>query len=360
MKKVIVFVFMMSLILSTLISCNFFNPISITFGNNFCNVNLLCGACDDKNYVYFIAKDKKIMRISKESGTVTDMGVSTDFLGTLSIVDEYLYLNSAEYSGDECFITPCKINLDKTKEITCFDYKTTSVSSVGDPVIIIDDTIYFNGGFQKINKDGTGGTAIDDHQYRVIGVENNAIYAYIIADEETEKIIENGLHQQMKWLYKLSSNWKIEQKLFQFCFESQYPHGDGSFTGLVIFSVTFGEYMYSIMPSIGDPDNFVGFCDFQLYRNKLSKNSEKEILHDFGNNYARILAVTEDGIYFYTEEANTHNISNIHRVNHDGTNMEELPYKYDVYNFDTNGYYFVSNVDEKLYGIIDNKIFLIQ
>ena len=169
MKKVIVFVFMMSIILAMFISCNFFST-SITLGNNFSNINLLCGACDDENHVYFIDNHKKIMRMSKETGKITDMGVSTDFLGTLSIVDGYLYLNSGEYSGDQCFIKPCKINLNLIKEITYFDYETTGISSVSDPVIIIDNTIYFNGGFQRINKDGTGSAAADDHPYR-IGVQ---------------------------------------------------------------------------------------------------------------------------------------------------------------------------------------------
>ena len=358
MKKVIAFVVMIPLILSTFISCNFFTPISITAGNNFCNINLLYGACDDENYVYYIAKDKKVMRISKESGTVTGMGVSTDFGGTLSIADGYLYLNSADYGQGDCVeVEPCKINLNDIKDITYFNYETTGVSSVGDPVIIINNTIYFNGGLQKINKDGTGGGVVDGNHYRVIGVENNAIYAYIIEDEDI--ILENKLYKHMTWVYKLSPHWEIEQKLFQFCFETQYPIEGGAYSVLPLFTVVFGEYMYGIMPAGYDP-NYFGFCDYQLYRTQLSKNGEKEILFEFENDYARILAVTEDGVYFYIEEAKTHYSSNIYRVNLDGTDIKELPYKYDVYNFDTNGYYFVSNIDGKLYGITDNKIFLIQ
>ena len=178
MKKFIVFAVISLIIIFTLTACNISAPL-ITLGNNFSNINLLCGACDDENYVYFIDKDKNygIMRISKETNAVTDMGISTHFLGTLSIVDGYLYLDAGEYSGDECFIKPCKIDLSKIKDITYFDYETTGIYSVGDPVIIIDDTIYFKGGLQKINKDGTESATIDDHPYRVIGVENNSIYA---------------------------------------------------------------------------------------------------------------------------------------------------------------------------------------
>jgi hypothetical protein len=83
-------------------------------------------------------------------------------------------------------------------------------------------------------------------------------------------------------------------------------------------------------------------------------------LYEFGENYARILAVTEYGVYFYIEYAGTHSLSNIHKINRDGGEIEELPYKYDVYNFDEDGYYFVSNIDGKLYGIINNKIMLIE
>ena len=82
-------------LLAAFVGCNAFAP-SMTLGNNFNNTNLLCGACDDENYVYFIAKDKKIMRLSKETGVLADMGISTDFLGTLSIVDGYLYLSNID------------------------------------------------------------------------------------------------------------------------------------------------------------------------------------------------------------------------------------------------------------------------
>jgi len=310
MKKVIVFVVMMPIILSTFISCNF-SSTSITLGNNFSNINLLCGACDDENHVYYINADKKVMRISKETGKITDMGVSTDFLGTLSIVDGYLYLNAADYDSGGCCvtITPCKINLSRIKEITYFDYETTGIGSAGDPVIKIGETIYFG--------DGSGGTAIGDIYYQILGAENNAIYAFIKEDGETETIIENGLHQRMTWVYKLSTDWKTEQKLFQFCYESGYPLEEGSFHGISIFNIIFGGYMYSIMPNKYDPDRY-GFYDFQLYRNKLSKNSEKEVLYEFGNNYARILAITDDGVYFYITEAETHKLSNIHKVNPHG------------------------------------------
>ncbi|MCL2157995.1 MAG: DUF5050 domain-containing protein [Oscillospiraceae bacterium] len=356
MKKLMAFVFAASVSLACF-SCHAFD-LPIELGNNFNNVNLLCGACDDENHVYYISADKKIMRLSKETGALTDMGIYAEFLGTLSIIDGYLHVNSAESDGG-CVVEtkPCKINLSRIKEITYFDYETTHISSVGDPVMAIGDTIYFgggaHGGFQKINRDGTGGAAIDDQAYRVMGVENNWIYAHIIEDEKAEQ--ENKIIKSMTWIYKLSPNWETKEKLFQFCHESQFMTEEGRYHGLDIFPAIFGDYLYCIEPTGYDPER-LGFCDFQLYRNRLSKNSKKEILFEFGDDYARILAITDDGIYFYREEADTHHLSNIYRANHDGTEPKETQYKYNVYNFEEDGYYFVSNIDGKLYGIIENKI----
>jgi hypothetical protein len=309
------------------------------------------------------------MRINKETEAVTDMGVSIDFLSALNIIDGYLYLNSADYDIGGCCveIKPCKINLDKIRDITYFDYETTGIASVGAPVIIIDETIYFiNGNNSKINRDGTDGSVINDNFYRVIGVDNNAIYAYLIEAEDNEFITgDDGLQQHMTWVYKLSSDWKPEQRLFQFAYENRYPLDGGSYSGLSIFTAIYDGYMYSIMPTKYDFEHN-GFYDYILYRNRLAKNTEKEILYEFGEDYARILAVTEDGVYFYfyhraTEETTleTRYISNIHRVNHNGGEIEELSFKYDVYNFNKYGYYFVSNIDGKLYAIINNKILLV-
>ena len=360
MKKSIIFVIALLFLLTVFTACDT-SASQIRLGNNFSNINLLCGACDDENYVYYIAKDKKIMRISKETGKLTDMGVSTHFLGTLSIVDGYLYLDAADYGhGDVVPITPCRINLNDIKDITYFDYETTNISSVREPVIVVNDTIYFAGGFQKINRDGTGGAAIDDHLYQVIGADNHSIYAYIISKDEIKE--ENQITKPMTWIYRLSPEWEIKQKLFQFCYDPKYALEDGAFSGVSVFPIMFGEYLYCVEPTKYDTEKY-GFCDYILYRQRLSKNSEREVIVEFGNNYARILAVTDDGVYFYIEyieETGTHVLSNIHRVNHDGTDLKELPYKYDVYNFDGDGYYFVSNTDGKLYCIIDNKILLVE
>jgi hypothetical protein len=142
MKKYIAFLFIAALAITlslTFIICGILNSSSAALANNFNNTHLLHGACDDEKYVYYISENYRIMRISKETEIVTDMGVSTEFLSVLNIVDGYLYVNAAEYEGCTGYIKPCKINLDDITDITYFDYESTHISSVDAPLLLIID-----------------------------------------------------------------------------------------------------------------------------------------------------------------------------------------------------------------------------
>jgi hypothetical protein len=351
MKKNIAFLFIavLAVTLAIVLKLNLFS--SVTLANNYNNTHLLHGACDDENYVYYIGKDYRIMRISKETEMVADMGVSTNFLSALSIIDGYLYVNATEYSGDVGLIRPCKINLNEITDITYFDYEKTRISSVDAPILLIGDMIYFiNGNNSKINRNGTNGTAIEDIYFQILGTENNIIYAYI---PEEKNITENGITKTMCWIHELTPDLKSKKKLFQLSFNSE---------GWRTFSTIFRGYIYISEFNSYDPDSGIGI--FQIYRHPLTANSKKEILFEHINYFSRILAVTEDGVYFYYdypgEDEYAANTSNIYRMNHDGTDTKELPYKYDIHNSEENGYYYVSSIDGKLYGIINNKIILVE
>ena len=330
-----------------LFSCTNGRP-SITLGNNLNNLYLLSRACDDENYVYYV-NNAGLMKISKGSGQITDMGISTDnFLHGLNIIDGYLYLDTMETHGSTVSVEPCKINLS-TGEIS----EMASMGGAGGAAVIINEMIYFQGIssssfiYHRINKDGTGGAAFDDNRYRVLGVENNAIYAYV---PEEENITENGVTKSVSWIYRLSSNWKPEEKLFRLSFRSE---------GWNTFYVTFGGYVY-----VSEFNGYEAGADnynFHIYRHRLAANSEKEILFDSGYNWVYILAVTEDGVYFYytnqiyAERDPARSRSNIHRINHNGTGLRELPH-----NPASTDILFVSNIDGKFYGITGDRIVLIE
>jgi hypothetical protein len=179
-------------------------------------------------------------------------------------------------------------------------------------------------------------------------VENDIIYAYI---PEEENITENGITKTMNWVHELTHDLKSKKKLFQLSFNSE---------GWRTFSTIYAGYIYISEFDSYDPDSGIGI--FQIYKQRLITNSKKEVLFEYENYFMRVLAVTEDGVYFYFNysDGDEYPVSNIQKMNHDGTDIKELPYKYDIHNSEKNGYYYVSSIDGKLYGIINNKIILVE
>ena len=325
MKKLTIHIILIQILISLILinSCSIKNENNIQ--NNTNNIIFLHGtACDNIDYVYY-SNGEDIIKIDKKTGYHSQ----TNYKGrNLNIYNEYLY-----FQNENGFHRLNIIKQDSEPELI---HKSKIFI---DQYFIFNNKIYplqFYGTIFKMDIDGSNiessQNIYSNNIYNFFGADKNYIYCMFTSDRENiitdEKIYIN-------YLSRMDFNESNKEKLFSFASQADIKLND--------FMIILNNYAYYILPA-DLPENEI------LIRNKLEINSDEEIICDYINK-SGIIAITEEGIYFRKNQTETN--EKIYLLSLDGKIETEINIKPDTL-------YFVSNIDNKLYGIADNNIYPIQ
>jgi len=298
--------------------------------------------CEDEDYVYvsshvkqsgFTNKNQNIIRIAKSDGSVTDLNLRGYNLG---IYKGYLY-----FLGDNGYYF-YRLNLTEPDAPP----KCIALNSMYS-YTILNDRIYPSGnpnGILSMNVDGSDKEETrrgDGKRYYVVyGYDDRYIYTVYPFEYEMEKI--DGREICVQYLYRMGYDHENEEKLLRL--ENEVPNCFSQINQVMIISGGYAYYMAQYSDR------------HELARNKLTLNSEKEIIYRSSENEAIYLtAITNDGIYMQKFDIGDQRAYS--SLRHPNTKLSLDGKTESPIDLDKKGLlFFVSRFDGKLYYVEDDKI----
>ena len=337
-----------------LISCSNSKDDIIT-GNDPNNTIFLHNAvCEDEDYVYY-SGEKNIVRINKKDESLTELEYDSyyTFGDNLNLYKGYLYFVGEKVLYRYEFY---RVNLNEPNN----EPELVSSIPIRDTYLIFDNKIYvlpFYTSIFRMNPDGSDVEEYDsvmDNYYYICGNDDKYVYTVFRADSEQSTELD-GVPANAVYMSRMThkdyreNNTNSREKLFKI-----YTYIAADLTWFNDFMVISDGYVYYKM-GYGDDIKQIREA---IIRNKLSVDSEREIIYEISQNeIVELIAVTKNGIYFkkynggnYTYGTNDYKLI---KISLDGKIETELEHGEDWL-------FFVSKYDSRLHYIKDNKIFLAE